>query len=105
EPAGPLVTQDHPELGSPAFDRFVSLLEVGEVDAARREASAGGLTAETADPAGLWTLACLCDRAGAPEIGHASARARLTEFRTHWPAGRWKLAWEVAFPRAWDTLV
>ncbi len=105
EPSGPLVTQDHPELGSPAFDRFVSLLEVGEVDAARREASAGGLTAESADPAVLWTLAWLYDRAGAPEIGHAFARGRLTEFRTHWPAGRWKLAWEVAFPRAWDTLV
>ncbi len=105
EPAGPLVTQDHPELASPAFERFVSLLEVGEIDAARREASAGGLTGETADPAVLWTLAWLYDRAGAPDLGHSFARGRLSDFRTHWPAGRWKLAWEVAFPRAWDTLV
>jgi soluble lytic murein transglycosylase len=105
EPAGPLVTQDHPALASPAFERFVSLLEVGEIDAARREASAGGLSAENSDPAVLWTLAWLYDRAGAPELGHSFAKYRLTDFRTHWPAGRWKLAWEVAFPRAWDTLV
>jgi soluble lytic murein transglycosylase len=105
EPAGPLVTQDHPELASPAFERFVSLLEVGEVDAARREASAGGLSAENADPAVLWTLAWLYDRAGAPELGHSLPKYRLTDFRTHWPSGRWKLAWEIAFPRAWDTLV
>ncbi len=105
EPTGALATQDHPELGTPAFDRFVSLLEVGEVEAARREASAGGLTSDGADPAVLWTIAWLYDRAGAPEIGHSFARGRLSEFRAHWPAGRWKLAWEVAFPRAWDTVV
>ena len=105
EPAGPLVTQDHPELGSPAFDRFVGLLEVGEIDAARREASAGGLTADGADPSILWTIAWLYDRAGAPDLGHSFARGRLGEFRSHWPAGRWKLAWEVAFPRAWDLVV
>jgi soluble lytic murein transglycosylase len=102
---GPLATQDHPELGSPAFERFVSLLEVGEVDAARREASVNGLTAEGADPAVLWTVAWVYDHAGAPDIGHWLTRGRLSDFRTHWPAGRWKLAWEVAFPRAWDAMV
>ena len=105
EPPGPLATQDHPELGSPAFDRFVSLLEVGEVDAARREASAGGLSVDGADPAVLWTIAWLYDRAGAPDLGHSLARGRLGEFRAHWPAGRWKMAWEVAFPRAFDAVV
>ncbi len=105
EPAGPLATQDHPELASPAFERFVSLLEVGEVDAARREAGAGGLTAEGADPAVLWTIAWLYDRAGAPELGHSFARGRLADYRAHWPAGRWKVAWEVAFPRAFDAVV
>jgi soluble lytic murein transglycosylase len=105
EPAGALVTQDHPELASPAFERFVSLLEVGEVDAARREASAGGLTAEGVDPAVLWSIAWLYDRAGAPELGHSFARGRLADYRAHWPAGRWKLAWEVAFPRAFDAVV
>jgi soluble lytic murein transglycosylase len=105
EPTGPFLTQDHPLLASPAFERFVRLLEVGEIDAARHEASAGGMTAGDVDPEVLWTLAWLYDRAGAPEIGHAFARSRLVQYRAHWPAGRWRLAWEAAFPRAWSDLV
>ena len=105
EPAGPFLTRDHAELASPAFDRFVGLLEVGELDAARREAYAGGLTADGADPEVLWTVAWLYDRAGAPDLGHSFARGRLADYRAHWPAGRWRLAWEVAFPRAWDAVV
>jgi soluble lytic murein transglycosylase len=105
EPPGSLVAHDHAELASPAFQRFVSLLEVGEVDAARREAAAGGLVAEGADPEVLWTIAWLYDHAGAPDVGHSYARGRLSEYAGHWPAGRWKLAWEVAFPRAFDAVV
>lgn len=105
EPAGPFLTQEHPELSSPAFDRFVRLLEVGEIDAARREATAGGWTADGADPEVLWTVAWLYDRAGAPELGHAFARARVTDYRAHWPAGRWRLPWQAAFPRPWDDVV
>jgi soluble lytic murein transglycosylase len=105
EPKGPFLTGDHAELASPAFERFVRLLEVGEIDAARREASAGGLVAEGVDPEVLWTVAWLYDRAGAPELGHAFARSRLIDFRSHWPSGRWRLAWQAAFPRPWDDLV
>jgi len=50
-------------------------------------------------------VAWLYNRAGAPELGHAFSRARVVDYRTHWPAGRWRLAWEVAFPRAWNTEV
>ena len=105
ETSGPFVTREHPELSSPSFDRFVSLLEVGEIDAARREATAGGLVADGVDPEVVWTIAWLYDHAGAPDLGHSFARGRLADFRTHWPSGRWKLPWEVAFPRAWDALV
>jgi soluble lytic murein transglycosylase len=105
EPQGPFIARDHPELASMAFDRFVSLLEVGEVDAARREASTAGFVGDGADTEVLWAIAWLFDRAGAPELGHSFARGRLAEYRTHWPSGRWKIAWEVAFPRAWDALV
>jgi soluble lytic murein transglycosylase len=105
EPPGSLVGRDRPELASPAFDRFVSLLEVGEFDAARREASAAGLVGDTVDREVLWAIAWLYDRAGAPDLGHAFAHGRLGEFRAHWPAGRWKLAWEIAFPRAFDAVV
>jgi soluble lytic murein transglycosylase len=105
EPPGPFLTHEHDELATPAFDRFARLLEVGEVDAARREANAAGLVAEGSDPEVLWTVAWLYDRAGSPDLGHSFSRSRLIDYRAHWPAGRWKLAWQVAFPRPWDDLV
>jgi len=105
EPVGPFLSSVHPELASPAFQRFQRLLEVGEIDAARHEANAGGLVVEGTDPEVVWTVAWSYDRAGAPELGHAVARGRLTDFKSHWPAGRWRLPWQVAFPRTWDAVV
>jgi soluble lytic murein transglycosylase len=105
EQAGPFLTHDHPEFASAAFDRFVRLLQVGEIDTARREAAAGGLVAESVDPEVLWTIAWLYDLAGAPDLGHAFARGRLVDYRSHWPSGRWRFAWEAAFPRAWEPIV
>jgi len=105
EPAGPFLTHEHAEFASPVFERIVALLEVGEVDAARHEAVAGGMAADGADPEVLWALAWLYDRAGAADLGHAFARGRLVDYRSHWPAGRWRLAWEVAYPRAWSAFV
>jgi soluble lytic murein transglycosylase len=105
EPAGTLWARDRPEFSSPAFGLFTRLLEVGEIDAARREASAAGLAGDSTDPEVLWATAWLYERAGAPEIGHAFSRSRLIDYRAHWPAGRWRLAWEVAFPRPWESIV
>jgi soluble lytic murein transglycosylase len=105
ETAGPFLTREHPVLASSAFETFVRLLEVGEVEAARHEGSAAGLMADGVDPEVLWTVAWLYDRAGAPDLGHAFARTRLAQYRTHWPVGRWRLAWEAAYPRAWADLV
>jgi len=105
EPTGAFLTHGHPELGSPAFVRFERLLEVGDVDAARRELYAGGLVSEGVDPEVLWTIAWLYDVGGAPELGHAFARGRLVDYREHWPTGRWRFAWEVAYPRPWAELV
>ncbi|MDP9035552.1 MAG: lytic transglycosylase domain-containing protein, partial [Myxococcota bacterium] len=105
EPPGPLVMREHDELASRAFERFARLLEVGEIDAARREAHSGGLLAEGMDPEVLWTVARFYDRAGSPELGHSLARTRLAEYRAHWPAGRWRAAWEIAFPHPWDLVV
>lgn len=105
EPGGCFLTQPHTILASLPFQRFMRLLEVGELEAARREASVAGIVSDEVDPEVLWTVAWLYDRAGAPELGHAFARSRLTQYRTHWPAGRWRLPWEVAFPRAWPDVV
>ena len=106
EAPGPFLTAGHPELASASFDRFERLLEVGDVDAARREAAAGKLVAEGVDPEVLWTVGWAYDRAGAPDLGHAFSRARLTDYRAHWPAGRWKPLAASPSPRdAWDGVV
>jgi len=104
EPGSPFTTE-HAELGSAEFARFLRLLEVGEIEAARREAHVGGFLADSVDPDVLWTIAWAFDRAGAPDVGHWLARTRLNQFHAHWPAGRWKLPWEVAYPRSWEDLV
>jgi soluble lytic murein transglycosylase len=105
EPPGPFLTAEPPELSSPPFESFERLLEVGEIDGARREAGASGLAADGADPDVLWAIAWLYAHAGAPDVSHALVKSRLSDYRAHWPAGRWKLPWTVAFPRAWDALV
>lgn len=105
EPAGPFLTRRHPEFETPAFERFRRLLEVGEIDAARQLATASALLSDYADSEVVWTLAWLYNRAGAPDVGHAFSRARLGDYRSHWPAGRWRLPWEIAFPRPWEAVV
>ena len=105
EAAGPFFTRVHPELSSPEFARFVALLEVGEVDGARREAGASGWLSDSVDSEVLWAVASAFDRGGAPDVGHGFARTRLVDYRVHWPSGRWRAAWEVAFPRPWSDAV
>jgi soluble lytic murein transglycosylase len=102
---GPLVGPNHAELALPAFDRFRRLLEVGEIDAARREVGAAGLVGEGTDAEVIWAIASLYDRAGACDVAHSFARGRLVDYRSHWPSGRWRRAWEIAFPRVWEPAV
>jgi soluble lytic murein transglycosylase len=105
EPVGPFLTRSHSEYGSTAFAQFERLLEVGEIDAARRLTTFSGLAAESADPEVLWTIAWLLNRAGALESACGMTRARLSEYRRHYPAGRWRLAWDIAYPHAWNAIV
>jgi peptidoglycan lytic transglycosylase len=105
EPQGPFFTHEHPELATPAFQRAVRLLEVGDLDAAKRELSAAGLLGEATDPEDLWAIAHLYELAGAPELAHAFSRGKLVDFASHYPSGRWRFAWESAFPRAFDGIV
>lgn len=99
-PSGP-----HDVFGSAAFVRAVRLLEVGEIDAARREMTASGALAESADPEVVWAVGALYNQAGIPEIGHAVMRGKLAEYASHYPEGRWRTAWEVAYPRAYEAFV
>jgi len=105
EPEGKFVRGEHPELVAPAFERARELLEVGDVDAARREIQRGGYVEGGADPELVWIVADMYNRAGAPDLGHAFTRGRLTEHLAHYPAGLWRFAWEVAYPRAFEGVV
>ncbi|MGH7434069.1 MAG: transglycosylase SLT domain-containing protein, partial [Polyangiaceae bacterium] len=105
ETPGPLVGAHHAELELPAFERFRRLLEVGEVDAARHEVGVSGLAGEGTDPEVIWAIASLYDRAGAYDLAHTFTRGRLVDYRSHYPAGRWRRGWEIAFPRVWEPAV
>jgi soluble lytic murein transglycosylase len=104
EAPGSLFTRDHPELRTVAFTRALRLLEVGDVEAGSRELAAAGLTTDGADAELVWAAGQLFDRADAPELGHAFARRRVSDHLAHYPAGRWRAMWEVAFPRAFESL-
>lgn len=98
-------SKPHPVLASPALLRAVRLLDVGDVDAARREIAASGALADDADPEVVWSIGALYNQAGLPELGHAFARGRLDDHLPHYPEGKWRFPWEVAYPRAFAPLV
>jgi soluble lytic murein transglycosylase len=111
-----LLTRDHPELHAPSFARGLALLEVGELDDARRElgrvldgASAPGAARSTkgdgVDPEVVWTTALLYEQAGAPDVAEMVVASRLGDVLAHYPAGPWKPRWEIAFPRPFSDLV
>ena len=102
---GAFPARDHAEIHTPAFERACALLEVGEVDSARTEMGAAGALSDGVDPEMVWTVGLLYNRAGAPELGHSFARARVKDHLPHYPVGRWRVPWEVAFPRAFESLV
>lgn len=105
EDSSTFLSSAHKELETPAFARARALLEVGDVDLAKRELALAGATREDVDPEVLWTVALLYDRAGAPEVGHALARQKLRDYLGHYPVGSWRTKWEIAYPRAFDDLV
>jgi peptidoglycan lytic transglycosylase len=94
----------HPVLGSAGVLRALHLLEVGEIDPARRELAAAGALGDD-DPEVTWAIGKLFDDAGAPEIGYALPRSKSPEFAAHYPEGRWRMPWQVAHPRAFEPLV
>jgi soluble lytic murein transglycosylase len=97
------VTGEHEALRSASFARGVALLGVGEIEDARRELArtlGDGNDAEV-----LWTVALLDERAGAPDVAEALVHSRLADYAGHWPAGRWRARWEIAFPRPFGDLV
>jgi len=99
------IAHDRPELHAPDVARAIALLEVGEIDYAKREFAAAHATTDDADVDLVWTVAAMFDHAGAFDVGHALARGRLADYLAHYPSGRWRFAWETAYPKAFDALV
>ena len=102
---GAFPSKVHPILESAAIHRAMRLLEVGEVDAARREVTASGALADGVDSEVVWAIGALYNQAGLPELGHAFARGKLTDFLAHYPEGKWRIPWQVAYPRAFEAIV
>ena len=101
-----LLTRDHPELHSLAFARGLALLEVGETEDARRELGrALGGEGAAADPEVAWAIALLYEEAGNADLAEMLISARLGEHLAHYPVGRWKTCWEIAYPRPFGDLV
>jgi len=88
-------------LASPAFRRATALLEVGDVDAARRELVSAGALGEGAPPELVWASGDLFDRAEAWDVGHGISRGRVKDHLAHVPEGPFRKLWETAYPRAY----
>jgi soluble lytic murein transglycosylase len=101
---GPALAAAGPEVSRPAFVRASELLQIGEPALARDEILTLGLSSESQGPM-LWFVAATYARMGAHDLGFRVARARTGEWSPHFPAGRWRAAWELAFPRAWPAVV
>jgi soluble lytic murein transglycosylase len=102
---GAFPSRVHPILDSAPIARAARLLEVGDVDAARREVTASGALADGVDSEVVWAIGALYNQAGLPELGHQFSRTKLTDFLSHYPEGRWRVPWEVAYPRAFEPIV
>ncbi len=82
---------------------------------ARAELDRMGFSARTAPREVLWTAAFLFARNGAFGQSHQILRTpvsiarphdnELTEWLEHYPAGRWRAAWELAYPRPFAPVV
>jgi soluble lytic murein transglycosylase len=88
-----------PEFEEPAFIRAMELLRQGDIDAARSEFDALDSPGDETPPSVLWAMATLYARAGSARRSHALPRWQLVDWLEHWPAGTWKDAWDLAFPR------
>jgi soluble lytic murein transglycosylase len=105
EAPGKFVIDDDQLFHGPGFARAVELLKEGETDYARRELTKTGLWKDGASNHALWAIASLYSRAGMPQISHTFPRVRVFDWLSHYPAGRWREAWEIAYPRAFSDVV
>lgn len=107
EAAGALFDVARPETKTDAFARALDLARIGEIELARKELSAAGLLEDSrhGEAEGQWLAATVFARVGDARASHGFPRARITEWSHHFPGGKWRAAWELAFPRAFAETV
>jgi len=87
----------------PGFRRALELASVGELEWVRAELAA--LSAESAAPELMFNAAVLYARAGAVKLSSDAARSVLGKMPPRFPAGAWRDAWKLAYPRPYVELV
>ncbi|WP_437992564.1 transglycosylase SLT domain-containing protein [Sorangium sp. So ce145] len=103
-----------PLFARPAFTRAVELARQGEAKLARRELDLLGVGGKTAPREVMWASAFLLARSGALPQSYSILRTAMAapaavelagEWVDHYPVGRWRGAWELAYPRPFSGLV
>jgi soluble lytic murein transglycosylase len=100
----------------PAFVRAVELARQGDAKLCRAELDRLGVGAHTAPPDLALASAFLLARAGAISPSHGILRAasgasepkpmdEAADWLAHYPVGRWRAPWEIAYPRPFGDLV
>ena len=116
EAAEPFYVPPHPSLKTPTFARAIELVKQGDVKLARGELDVLGVGDRSAPREVLWASALLLARSGAPTQSHgllrsaatspsSDKRTELVEWLEHYPAGKWRTAWELSFPRPFAEVV
>ncbi len=93
-----------PEFEQPGFVRVLELMRQSELEAARQEIKLLRF-GRRAPPAVLWGIAVLWSQAGSPLYSHSIPRWQLTDWKSKWPAGDWRHAWRLAYPRPYAEAV
>jgi soluble lytic murein transglycosylase len=105
EPPGRFVIDDDDVFHTAGFVRAIELLREGESDYARRELGKLGLFKEGASSRALWAVAASYARAGYPQVSHTFPKFRVFDWLSHYPVGKWREAWEIAYPRPFSDVV
>lgn len=92
-----------PAVLSSGFKRALELAAVGELDWVRAELAL--LSAESTAPELMFNAAVLYARAGAVKLSSDAARSVLGKVPPRFPAGDWREAWKLAYPRPYAELV
>ena len=115
EPAATFALTRGPWLEEPTFVRALELLRQGETKLARAELDRIGFSNRSAPAEVLWTAGFLMAKQGAFTQSHQILRTpmntnhpqnnELVDWLEHYPTGRWRAAWELAYPRPFASVV